>query len=92
MNGNGIRPATADPITSPPRDSRETKPPQMEMWGRILGMLIVVGGIIWTLSALVNNKADKSTVNVIKTDVEVIKSEQRMLIKYIAPSLKTGKE
>jgi len=58
----------------------------------LVATLIALGTLVWSMSALVSSKADAATVRKIELNVEVIKTEQRMLIRAIAPGLHTGKE
>jgi len=60
-------------------------------------MTIASGGLVWALAIGLNNKADKTELQKVRnymyeihTAVEVIKTEQRMLIHYIDPTLPVG--
>ena len=64
-----------------------------------LGILLAVLAIVWGAAVLVTGKADHEDVDqidrkvqTIRVDVEVIKTEQRMLIRALAPQVKVGKE
>ena len=105
MSNNGVRTPTADPATQPPpyeRQRRITHAPPLKVASVVVGicgLVIVLGGLVWGMATVTSSKADKSQVRALESqvhtidkDVGIIKTEQRMLIKYLAPRLPVGKE
>jgi hypothetical protein len=68
----------------------------------VLAVLIALGGVatvVYAAGVLVESKADRKELKAVEdrvdgihTDVQVIKTEQRMLIRAIRPDLPVGKE
>ena len=86
------RPITATDIEELTRRRKPgTLPPPIKTAGfiaSIIGLLIVCGGVVWSLATLVTGKADAHDVDEIRLDVREIKTEQRILIRAIRPLLK----
>ena len=94
MTRTGTQPGYAAPLPFT-RSHRATIGPALKGIGigiSMLALLVTLGGLVWGMATLVNGKADKAIVNEIRIDVEVIKTEQRMLIKSLRPDLPVGKE
>ena len=53
----------------------------------VIALMVTLGSLVWTMAVLVSNKADKDTVQLIRTDVEVIKTRQQIFIDAISPGL-----
>ena len=75
------------------------KPITMAMATKLVIGAIALAGIVWGAASLIGGKAEASDlravehrVHEIDTDVQIIKSEQRMLIRAIRPDLPVGKD
>jgi len=80
---------TESTATRRPRDTKSFRMQQPKLTSvlAVLAMAVTLGTLVWTMATLVSSKADKDTVHVIKTDVEIIKVRQELFIESVRPGL-----